>query len=291
MTPQSEAPEMVKEANTEAMFEAQMNKFFGDDEDFEDGEKRWLAKMVSASGTTMEDIMGLQKMNAEDGGIGYNMTGRQLAVWHIAAAEEKIDFAKVSAFSRATPKFPRSWVKGIEALDHVQIHKYMFSGSSAQAPKMRNRGWLDNFVATHFTDSDYFRVTDRASNRGVYDKTATGPKGFRPKSCGGSCMEYDETYWAAMCQSKFVVAPGGDAPWSYRFYETFLTHAIPLINSLETDWRARQSTKFIDKIGFTHMMTSGSLEYDKETAESNYRKAIKHLTFIEGDNAPEGWST
>jgi len=142
-----------------------------------------------------------------------------------------------------------------------------------------------------FTDNDYFRITDRKSNRGAYDKTNTDPGGFRPKGCGGTCVKYDQTYWAAMCQSKFIVCPGGDAPWSFRFYESFFTHAIPVINSLETDWRTRQSTHFINKIGFTHATTSGSLDYDEKAAEDNYQKAIKYLTFIEGENAPEGWDT
>lgn len=278
---------MVKQMGAEGELQAQMIEFFGG-EDFEEGEKQWLAQTVIANGITLEDIKGLQQMNNEDGGVGGKsmMTARQQAVWQIAAAEENKDYAKMSPYVRSTPKFPRSWVEGIKKLDHNQTHKFMFSGSSAQARKMPYRAWMDDFVATHFTDNDYFRVTDRASNRGAYDKTSTAAKGFRPKGCGGKCVQYDETYWAEMCKSKFVVAPGGDTAWSYRYYETFFTHAIPVINSVKGDW-SDSKTPLITKMGFTHMLTSDSLEYNKEAAEDNYRKAIKYLTFIEGENEPE----
>merc|ERR1712196_449875 len=140
---------------------------------------------------------------------------------------------------------------------------------------------LKSYVEKTFTDGDYYRATDarmrgkRYKRLGVYDfSTSNKSNGFRPKDDPDSAhpIKYDESYWQAMVQSKFVVCPGGDKPWSYRFYETFGTRAIPVINSYQTDWQKRGTTVAINNIGFEHKMTNDHMYYDPDMANRNYAK-------------------
>jgi len=38
-------------------------------------------------------------------------------------------------------------------------------------------------------------------------------------------------YFEKMCQSKFILCPAGDEPWSFRFYETLMCKSIPIVES------------------------------------------------------------
>lgn len=221
-----------------------------------------------------------------------NLTARQKALWMVAAKEEGIKTDKVSVWGNMIPKIPRSWVENMKTLQANKIHNYCFSGSFL-SKDLPNRRWLADFIKSHFTEGDYFKATDANKNAytplGLYDATLKDVQGFRPKSCGGKCWKFETTYWQNMAQSKFTLCPGGDAPFSYRFYETFLARTIPVIHSLETDWNQKGPAQVgtIDTIRYEYMTTE-SHEYDAEVAERNYAKFIKYQTFMEGDNVPPG---
>ena len=38
-------------------------------------------------------------------------------------------------------------------------------------------------------------------------------------------VDNNKFYFETMTQSKFVLCPAGDAPWSFRFYETIMCHS------------------------------------------------------------------
>lgn len=41
----------------------------------------------------------------------------------------------------------------------------------------------------------------------------------------------DEDYYETFCASRFGLAPTGDCPWSYRFFEAVMCHAIPVLGA------------------------------------------------------------
>lgn len=179
-------------------------------------------------------------------------------------------------------------------MNHTKSFRYMFSGSFVHLNKYRQ--WLPGFVKKTFGPEDYFRATDATpkwSPMGEFDKSLEEADGFRPKTlvngkrCG-TCMKFDNTYWQHMVSSKFVVAPGGDAPYSFRFYESSLAGAIPIINNVDTDWHP---TGYIGDhlrgIGYQYLMTTDVHEYDQKIADLNLKKFLRYQTFIQGDNNPE----
>jgi hypothetical protein len=47
-------------------------------------------------------------------------------------------------------------------------------------------------------------------------------------------------YFEKMCQSKFVLCPAGDAPWSFRFYEVLMCKSIPIVKSWHHTYRTKE---------------------------------------------------
>ena len=43
-----------------------------------------------------------------------------------------------------------------------------------------------------------------------------------------------------MCQSKFVLCPEGDAPWSFRFYEVLMCKSILIVESWHHTYRTKE---------------------------------------------------
>jgi hypothetical protein len=46
-----------------------------------------------------------------------------------------------------------------------------------------------------------------------------------------------------MCQSKYVLCPAGDAPWSFRFYEILMCKSIPVVESWHHTYRTKEEAK------------------------------------------------
>jgi len=257
------------------------------------------------------------KVMSESQGQGHgcsnsNLNGRiQTAVWLLAAKEDNLlgddmGQSKISEFGRAIPKVPRSWVNNILALNHSKIHKYMFSGSFAKLNV--HRKWLPGFVKSHFGPGDYFRATDALMkgnkfNHGkkyatlgefdysLVDQHGYNPKGEFPHHWNPEKSDYeapfDKTYWTKMAESQFVVAPGGDAPYSFRFYESFLAGSIPIIHDYENDWKAQQCTSWVNMIGYEHKFVEQEHIFDQEMADRNLQKFLRYQTFLQGDNNPK----
>lgn len=287
------APEFTMDKQTmQRMTFDQFLSMFDGVTDMEEGEAEGLSKLMGQLGLTRLDLHEARFRHS---------TPRQEALKAIATKEERNrghNLGSISHFGSRVPKIPRSFVESISNLSHTKIHNFMFSGST-ESNDLIHRGWLKDWVRQHFKEGDYYRSTDAHKSKnyhslGSFDVYGKDDeiKGFRPKDDPDwrKPIKYDTSYWEAMSQSNFVLCPGGDYPWSYRFYETFGTKAIPLINDYKTDWASSvPETHAINQIHFEYKMTNDTLVYDPEMGERNYVKFIKYLTWIEGDNAPDGY--
>jgi len=265
-----------------------------EESDMDDDEKKWMINLIKGAGISPMLYKSVYDHMQEVFGKNYNMTGRVISQWMIAAKEENLLVdgwkTKISDFGKAVPKIPRSWVKEIVKLDQTKHFRYMFSGSYMNMKKLKFRRWLPDFIKTNFGPEDYFRATDGGGGYkpiGAFDKTLEGEKGFRPKDACGTCTQYDDTYWAKMAESKFVIAPGGDAPYSFRYYESFLAGAIPIIHDYENDWKERGSTHWVTQIGYKHLMADGKHEFHQSVADLNKKKFLRYQTWTQGDHDPE----
>jgi len=265
---------------------------FDDKEDMHEGEVQYLMTALKKAGLSPDEYQNLYM----ETGILYNMTGHMKTLHALAIKEELAlgnDYGrgKISDFGNAIPKYPRSWVNAILKMNDTKKYRYMFSGSVTKGKVLKHRKWLTLWVKEHFSDEDYFRATDASANShkpwGSYDYTKADTRGFRPKDCGGSCMQLDETYYSQMLQSKFILTPGGDAPYSFRFHEAFLSGSIPIINSIDGDYMPRHSTKWVTMVQYDFKMTSDFPHtFDPAVAKRNQKKFIRYQTFLEGDNDP-----
>ena len=79
----------------------------------------------------------------------------------------------------------------------------------------------------------------------------------------------DESYYRSMAQARFGLAPVGDCPWSYRFFEAILCHALPVIGRDDHDLYAVEYHTLRD--GDEHV-------YDASACESNYQTLIRRHT-------------
>eukprot|EP00746_Dinoflagellata_sp_MGD_P166673 gnl/MRDRNA2_/MRDRNA2_96735_c0_seq1.p1 gnl/MRDRNA2_/MRDRNA2_96735_c0~~gnl/MRDRNA2_/MRDRNA2_96735_c0_seq1.p1 ORF type:complete len:416 (+),score=64.41 gnl/MRDRNA2_/MRDRNA2_96735_c0_seq1:83-1249(+) len=124
----------------------------------EDGEAQFLINEVRRVNPTINEEEFNEMLT--DGWLS-NMTERVRLQWHVSAEEDKAlgkDVSSLSDFSKAIPKFPRSWVDRITQLNDEKKYRYTFSGSFCHLNQFRR--WLPEFVKEHFGDEDYFRATD-----------------------------------------------------------------------------------------------------------------------------------
>jgi hypothetical protein len=66
-----------------------------------------------------------------------------------------------------------------------------------------------------------------------------------------------------MCQSKYVLCPGGDAPWSFRFYEILMCKSIPIVET----WHHTYRTKEEAELDYKYVLFN---EFDKEINYDDY---------------------
>ncbi len=81
---------------------------------------------------------------------------------------------------------------------------------------------------------------------------------------------WDKDYFDFLLNSRFVLCPSGDFIWSYRFFESVLCGAIPVIEEYCEAYEGFKFKFFSDDLE--------SLTYDMEDAEHNYNLCIQKIT-------------
>lgn len=76
----------------------------------------------------------------------------------------------------------------------------------------------------------------------------------------------DEDYFRMMSRAKFVLCPDGDFIWTYRFFESLIFKAIPIIE---------HECSLYD--GFKFLRADSNLEYNIEWVNHNYNKVRSEM--------------
>lgn len=156
----------------------------------------------------------------------------------------------------ATPRppiaiFSQKYYNELQSFDHTRKHDFCFIGSiNSNAPA---RQWVIEFAKKHFTKDSVFVNTDNNPNwekLGEFDlsdknlghcpKAACGPERVTQYRIPSENLFYFQT----MCQSKYVLCPAGDAPWSFRFYEILMCHSIPMVETWHHTYRTAEEAEF-----------------------------------------------
>jgi hypothetical protein len=147
--------------------------------------------------------------------------------------------------------FSKKYYNDINELNHQKIYDYCFIGSIDSCYERRK--WVIDFAKKNFTNNSIFINTDNNPNwelLGSFDYSNV-KLGFCPKNQldnQSKKVQYrivkdNIYYFEKMCQSKFVLCPGGDAPWSFRFYEVLMCKSIPIVESWHHTYRTKEEAK------------------------------------------------
>ncbi len=170
----------------------------------------------------------------------------------------------------------------VGSLPQEKKYDFCFIGSFGIRPAVAEaRQWLLEFVARNFGSHSFLQLTDSATRSnhaplGDFDYTLTR-SGFVPREVPLSERGYlDTAYYDIMCKSRFVLCPGGDAPWSMRFYEALVCRAIPIVVSIPEAAR----TEMERELNYKAMLTDGDFIYRQEWADHNFSIALKWHSFV-----------
>jgi hypothetical protein len=180
--------------------------------------------------------------------------------------------------------FSKKYYNELSELSHNKVYDYCFIGSISSC--YERRLWVIEFAKKYFTSNSIFVNTDNNSSwqsLGVFDYTNQG-LGFAPK------QQYDNNsktvqyriiqdnlfYFEKMCQSKFVLCPAGDAPWSFRFYEVLMCQSIPIVESWHHTYRTKEEANINYKyVLFNDIETN--IPYDEYIRENTNLFEKHHL--------------
>jgi len=147
--------------------------------------------------------------------------------------------------------FSKKYYNDINELNHQKMFDYCFIGSINSC--YERRIWVIDFAKKNFTNNSIFINTDDNPEWlpiGSFDYSNM-KIGFCPKSQHDNQSKHVQyrivkdniDYFRKMCQSKFVLCPAGDAPWSFRFYEVLMCKSIPIVESWHHTYRTKEEAK------------------------------------------------
>ena len=133
--------------------------------------------------------------------------------------------------------FPNSLILLLEKIPKVKYRKFFFRGSVYPG-----REWL--FYYPDVSISDYGR-----NNQKKYST--------------------DYEYYSVLSGTEFGLSPTGDCPWSYRFFEAIICHAIPVLGPKDND---------VYSDGFYYFRHGDHFNYSDERCRENYRLFLERHT-------------
>lgn len=155
--------------------------------------------------------------------------------------------------------FSKKYVNKINAINCTKIHDFCFIGS-IDYKKTPQRKWVVDFAKKYFTKNSIFINTDTNPSwisLGEFDYSGKG-LGYRPREHKNNQsreaqyreVEENEFYFTKMKQSRFILCPSGDAPWSFRFYETLMCKSIPIVENNKHTYRTKEESNINYKFIF-----------------------------------------
>ncbi len=158
--------------------------------------------------------------------------------------------------------------------------RYSFQGLLTDKRRILIENWIQqNITAKKIrlaSEDDFaFKLRNKIFRKIGLDDSITQKVGdllFRSSKRGRKFPEkaWDEEYFRMLANSQFVLCPSGDCIWSYRFFESILCGAIPIV---EKNCSAYEGFKFV-----SFKDEAKSLTWSAEVAEYNYKVCIEKLT-------------
>lgn len=132
--------------------------------------------------------------------------------------------------------FAEAWIEKARAFSTTKTQDYYFRGVISPG-----REWL----------AEYSDVKESRYGRSSSTK-----------------YQLDRGYFEGLSASRFGLAPVGDCPWSYRFFEAIICQAIPIIGEADND---------VFSSGFHFLRHGSEHQYDENLCDENYATLVaKH---------------
>lgn len=153
---------------------------------------------------------------------------------------------KHSNWSPPLAIFSKKYYNEIDSLDNNKIYDFCFIGSIKSCYERRK--WVIDFVKKYFTSKSIYINTDNDCELlGIFDYS-NKDLGYCPKEQDNNqsrkvqyrIIKENLFYFQTMKQSKFVLCPAGDEPWSFRFYEVLICKSIPIVESKHHTYRTKE---------------------------------------------------
>jgi hypothetical protein len=213
----------------------------------------------------------------------------------MAMLENHLTCRNISMFGFNVAKIPQPIFDRVAELKigTPKTHKYTFQGHlNAHSDKRhsyterpRRRQWVKDFVKQHFSSDDIFIEGGKTMIE-------------RMPISDGLSDSMDPIFYSNLASSIFTLTPGGDYPWSGRFYEAIMAGSIPVINTVEQDLshETQYPGSWFSNIGYKYFTTDQVLNMSmssaelKSMADENYRLLLKYQTFMHGDQVPPAYT-
>jgi len=172
--------------------------------------------------------------------------------------------------------FSKKYYNNINEINHEKKYDFCFIGSIDSCYEKRK--WVIDFAKKNFTTNSIFINTDSKPNwklLGSFDYSKLNLGVFCPKSQSDNqskkvqyrIVKDNIGYFEKMCQSKFVLCPGGDAPWSFRFYEVLMCKSIPIVESWHHTYRTKEEANICYKY-ILYQDIENNINYDDYVIEN-----------------------
>lgn len=247
-----------------------------------------------------EDMATLTSYYREDHGLYFFLSPMHYKLQEIPAYEERGLRLRPAAYLVKQPApmiFRESVVRQAKALHAAAKDlKYVFIGACSR-PELANkelnserrqfidqpdsdraairtwndlqifrRAWVVEFAKKRFTSDCLFKDTACSGN------ATLGPFDVSHDASHGVFLEQDVEYLRTMCRGQFTLCPGGDQPWSYRFFEAIMCKSIPIVENYFSTGRNQVERE----IGYRYFKVDEEHEFREEWVEENWRLFCAH---------------
>jgi len=169
------------------------------------------------------------------------------------SASRDLDYSFLGLMTPVRAEALNAWLERQGASQRIphpfvlRVHRYL-------QKKMGWIGWSAKGI-TQFT----FKTQHGSIMLGASDKGRVFPG-----------KAWDDDYFRMLARSRFVLCPSGDFVWTYRFFESAMCGAIPIVEATCPSYEGFRYFTMDDRLE--------DLEWSADTAEHNFNACLERLT-------------